>query len=267
MKKRILFAVALTVMFVAAGCSSVLFSGRKRVLLYSDSQIMSLSQQSYDQFIDSVSLSRNTKMSAMVERVGKKMTSALEAYLQESGQTKYLTGLNWKFNLVESSEVNAFCMPSGQIVFYEGIMPYTSTDDFVAVVMGHEMAHAVARHGNERMSQSAVASAAGTIASVVVGQTVGGNAQSLFDLAFNVGAQYGVLLPYSRKHEYEADRIGLIIMAIAGYDVNQAPVFWEKMSAGGTSNVPQFMSTHPSDANRIAKINEYIPEALQYKSK
>ncbi|MDD2594963.1 MAG: M48 family metallopeptidase [Bacteroidales bacterium] len=261
--KRIV--VAFVAIVVIAACGSVAFTGRKQLLVYSDSQITSLSEQSYTEFLTTAKMSTNRTQLAQVQAVGKRMTQALESYLKKVDQTNYLQGLNWDYTLVQSNEVNAFCMPSGKIVFYEGIMPYTNKPDFIAVVMGHEIAHAVARHGNERMSQEALVGTVGSVLNQMIAKNATQGTQALFDVAFGLGGQYGLLLPYSRKHEYEADKIGLIIMAIAGYDVDQAPVFWEKMSANSNgSSVPEFLSTHPTDANRIANLKKVIPEAKAY---
>ena len=186
------------------------------------------------------------------------MVSALESYMKSTGQSSALSGLTWDFQLVESEEVNAFCLPNGKIVFYEGILKYADTPDYIAVVMGHEMAHAIAKHGNERMSQETAMNLLGAVASEAVGMKKGAAALSLFNLGFGIGSQAGVLLPYSRKHEYEADKIGMYIMDIAGYNVNAAPAFWEKMLDGKNPNTNDFLSTHPSDAKRIAALQEAI---------
>lgn len=261
---RLFIALLCAAAIMTASCGTVAFTGRKQVLLFSDSEIASLSEQSYTEFMSTAKVSTNAADSKMLVEVGKRMTSALETYLSSAGQTSTLAGLDWDFQLVQSDEVNAFCMPSGRIVFYEGILGYADTPDYIAVVMGHEMAHAIARHGNERMSQQAAMNMVGTVASEVVGAKKGETAQSLFNLGFNVGSQLGVLLPYSRKHEYEADRIGLYIMAIAGYDIEAAPKFWEKMSAGGNSSKNDFFSTHPCDSKRIAALQEALPDARKY---
>lgn len=263
--KNIIIGVAVSLVVVS--CSTVAFTGRRRLLMYPDSQITSLSDQSYASMMSSMKLSTNYAQAAMITQVGQRLTAALNTYLASVGETSILQGLKWEYNLVQSKEVNAFCMPNGKIVFYEGIMPYCTTADYIAVVMGHEIAHAVARHGNERMSQQAVLNTAGTLASAVIGVKTNEQTQALFDLAFNMGGEYGVLLPFSRKHELEADEIGLIIMAIAGYDVDKAPSFWQKMSAGGTAAVPEVMSTHPSDQTRINHITKCIPKAKEFAAK
>lgn len=243
---------------LAASCGVVSFTGRKQMLLFSDSEIMALSEESYAEFSKTAKVSTDAAATATLKKVGERMVSALESYMKSNNMESALKGLDWEFTLVNSSEVNAFCMPSGKIVFYEGILEYADTPDYIAVVMGHEMAHAIARHGNERMSQQSVVNLLGYAASEAIGDKRGAKAQSLFNLGFGIGSQAGVLLPYSRKHEYEADEIGMYIMDIAGYDVNAAPAFWEKMLGGSTSGGNDFLSTHPSDEKRIAALKEAI---------
>ena len=203
-------------------------------------------------------VSKDATATKTLKDVGQRMVSALESYMQSHGQSSTLTGLTWDFQLVESEEVNAFCMPSGKIVFYEGILEYADTPDYIAVVMGHEIAHAIAKHGNERMSQESAMNLIGSVASEIVGAKRGATAQNLFNLGFGIGSQAGVILPYSRKHEYEADKIGMYLMDLAGYDINAAPAFWEKMLDGKNPNTNDFFSTHPSDAKRIAALKEAI---------
>lgn len=264
MKKSIRLVAFCCLAATLTACGTVAFTGRKQMLLYSDSEICALSEQSYKEFISSAKVSSRTADSKVLKEVGGRMTQALESYLESSGMNNSLTGLKWDYQLVASNEVNAFCMPSGKIVFYEGILKYADSPDYIAVVMGHEMAHAIARHGNERMSQQGAVNLIGSIAGAVIGSRKGDDAQALFNLGFNVGTQLGVILPYSRKHEYEADRIGLYLMAIAGYDINAAPKFWEKMSAGGSSSSTDFFSTHPCDSKRITALREALPEAGKY---
>lgn len=253
--------LATVTILLTISCSTVAFTGRHRVLMFPDSQITALSDEAYSALMDTMRLSANQIQTSMVVSVGQRLTSALEKYLASTGQSDVVSGLKWDYKLVRSAQANAFCMPNGKIVFYEGIMPYCTTPDDIAVVMGHEIAHAIARHGNERMSQQRLLGTAGSIASVVIGARTNDQTRSLFDTAFNLGSQYGVLLPFSRKHELEADRIGLIIMAIAGYDVDRAPVFWRNMAAGSRTSVPTVLSTHPSDANRLREIEKNIPAA------
>lgn len=259
MKKSLKIVAALAaLMLLAVSCGVVSFTGRRQVLLFSDSEIAALSDESYAEFMSTAKISSDADASAMLKGVGDRMVSALESYMKSHDMESALSGLKWEYQLVESEEVNAFCMPNGKIVFYEGILKYADTPDYIAVVMGHEMAHAVAKHGNERMSQQAAMNMAGAVVGEVIGAKKGTAAKNLFNIGFGIGSQAGVLLPYSRKHEYEADKIGMYIMDIAGYDVNAAPEFWEKMLDGKNPNTNDFLSTHPSDAKRIAALNEAI---------
>ena len=258
-----LVAVLLTGLAVTS-CSTVAFTGRNRLLLYSDSEIFNLSDRSYSDLMTTSVRSSDVKRTATVNEVGRRMTSAYKAYLTGVGRTDVLNGIDWSFDLVKSNEVNAFCLPNGRVVFYEGIMSMLDTPDMVAVVMGHELGHVIARHGNERMTKQALASLLGSVAGSAVGQRVSTNAQSLFEAAFSVGSEYAYILPFSRKQEYEADEIGLYLMAIAGYDINQAPLLWKRMAQSGSAKVPEYMSTHPSDENRINHLVKLLEKAKKY---
>lgn len=266
MKKILVFmAAAAVVAMMAVSCGVVSFTGRKQLTFFPDSEIMTLSEQSYAELMKTEKVSSNAASTKMVKQVGARMVAALESYMKNNGQDGALSGLAWEFVLLQSSQVNAFCMPSGKIVFYEGILEYADTPDYIAVVMGHEMAHAIARHGNERMSQQLAMNFLGNVASKVIGEQKGELAQSLFDVGFGIGAKAGVILPYSRKHEYEADKIGMYLMDIAGYDVNDAPLFWERMLNGKAAGESDFLSTHPSDAKRIAALREAIRTKPDFK--
>ena len=261
MRRTVKWLMCLLSAVVLIACSSVAFTGRNRVLLYSDSEITSLSNESYKEMMATSQVSDNKAQAAMIQEVGERLTGALTKYLASIGQQSQLDDITWSFKLVKDSQVNAFCMPGGQVVFYEGIMPLCDTPDLVAVVMGHEIAHALARHGNERMSQQALTNLVGGMAGQAVEMKTSQTGRMLFEAAFAVGSQYGYLLPYSRKHESEADEIGLYIMAIAGYDIEQAPVLWERMAANESEYVPEFMSTHPSHANRIKNLQKHMDKA------
>lgn len=260
-KSNVLAAVLLGLSVIS--CSTVAFTGRNRLLLYPDSQIFSLSDQSYTQLMSTSVRSSDMKRTVVVSEVGQRMTAALNTYLASTGQTGLMNGINWSFDLVRNSQANAFCLPNGRVVFYEGIMSVLDTPDLVAVVMGHEMGHVIARHGNERMTKQALVNLVGQVAGQHVGNRTTQNVQALFEAAFTVGSEYAFLLPYSRKHEYEADEIGLYLMAIAGYDISQAPKLWERM-AKVTTPVPELLSTHPSDANRIKHLEKLQDKARNY---
>ena len=259
MKKLFLLSLILSGIY---GCSSVPITGRNQLNLVSDQEVLSLSLQQYSDYIKTAKKSTDQTATALVTKVGGKIADAVNAYYKSVGMESQLSGYSWEFNLIDDPQVNAFCMPGGKIVVYTGILPITQNEAGLAVVLGHEVAHAVAKHANERMSQQMVAQygAAGLGAllskSSSAVQTVG---QSVFGL----GAQYGVLLPFSRTQESEADHLGLIFMAIAGYSPDVAVPFWQRMSQQGSS-VPEFMSDHPADATRIADIQKSLPEAMQY---
>jgi len=252
----------LTLLIVS--CSTVPLTGRRQLNLVSDSSVLSMSAQQYDEFLSSHEVIRNTKEAAMVQRVGRRIQNAVERYFAEHNMSDRLNGYSWEFNLVESKEVNAWCMPGGKVVVYTGILPIAGDEAGLAVVMAHEIAHAIAKHGNERMSQALLTQLGGTALSVAL-ESYPEQTQALWMAAFGVGSQVGVLLPYSRVQESEADRLGLIFMAMAGYDPNEAPRFWSRMAAEkGGAAPPEFLSTHPSDKIRIEKIKEEIPEAMKY---
>lgn len=253
--------VLVTVAVVIISCSQVFMTGRKQILLIDQGQITSLSNQAYTNIMSESKMSSNKSHVNTVREVGYRITNAVGRYVKEKGLENVLEGMTWHFDVIASDQVNAFCLPNGNIVFYEGIMKFTNSPDLVAVVMGHEIAHALAKHGNERMSQEMLMSTVGQAASAFIGENQ--QNQAIFQLAFGLGTQLGVVLPYSRKHEYEADRLGLIIMAMAGYDINVAPGFWERMSEGKGGTM-EFFSTHPSDENRIKQIRAVLPEAAKY---
>ena len=265
MKKLKTFpAILLLVIFISA-CSTVALTGRKQLLLVSDSEVLSLSSTSFKEYMATAKVSTNKTNSAMVTRVGKNIAAAVESYLKSQGLSSEIQNFAWEFYLVKDTSVNAFCMPGGKIVVNEGILPYTKTEAGLAIVVGHEVAHAVAKHSAERMSQQLLVSYGGQALGALLSKKSAAT-QTLAGQVFGLGANYGVMLPYSRKNENEADRMGLIFSAMAGYDPQVAVDFWQRMSQGGAS-VPEFFSTHPSDATRIANIKKVMPEALKYYKK
>lgn len=243
-------------------CSTVPFTGRNQLNLLPESSMLDMSLTSYKQFLSENKLSDNMDQVNMINRVGQNISAAVEQYLKENGYESYIENFQWEFNLVENDIPNAWCMPGGKVVFYTGILPYTLDDAGVAVVMGHEIAHAVARHGNERMSQSMLIQMGGMALSEALKEKPD-ETKSLFLTAYGVGGQLGVILPFSRKQEYEADEMGLIFMAMAGYDPRDAVAFWRRMSDNNSSQVPEFLSTHPLDENRISRLEKQMPEALR----
>jgi predicted Zn-dependent protease len=199
----------------------------------------------------------------MVKDVGAKIQLAVEKYMTENNMSDRLEGYDWEFNLVENELVNAWCMPGGKVVIYTGILPVTQDEAGLAVVMGHEIAHAIAEHGNERMSQRLLQQA-GAVGLMVAMKDEPVQTQALWLGVYGVGSELAVMLPYSRTHESEADHLGLIFMAMAGYDPNEAPEFWERMAAGKQNEPPEFLSTHPSSETRINNLKSLIPEAMKY---
>ena len=251
----------LTAGLIMSSCGSVALTGRKQLLLVSDQEVYQAGLTQYNEYIASSQLSSDTKNTAIVKSVGQKLAAATEQYLKANGLESELKNFAWEFNLVKDKQVNAFCMPGGKIVVYEGLLTVAQTEAELAVVIGHEIAHAVAKHSNERMSQQIMAQYGAAILSQALSQKSAAIQQTA-STVFGLGAQVGLMLPYSRKHEYEADYMGIVFMELAGYDSTSSIDFWTKMSAG-SSGGSDFLSTHPSDTKRIAELQRRIPEAKQ----
>lgn len=255
-----MFCVAVLSELLFSGCGAVPLTGRRQILLVSDQEIFQAGLVQYREYLGSATLSSDPSATDVVKNVGRKLADATESYLRANGFESDISNFAWEFNLVKDTQVNAFCMPGGKIVVYEGLLSVAKTEAELAVVLGHEIAHAVAKHSNERMSQQilaqygmAILSSALSEKSAIVRETA--------TTVFGLGAQVGMMLPYSRKHEYEADYMGIVFMEIAGYDSNSAVEFWSKMAALGESSVPEFLSTHPSDSKRIANLQGKISDA------
>lgn len=247
-----------------AACSTVPLTGRKQLSLIPASQMLSMSYQEYGTFLKSNRVSTDAQATAMVKRIGGRVEGAVERYFKEKGIEGSLAGYQWEFTLVEDKQVNAWCMPGGKVVVYTGILPVTQTEEGLAVVMGHEIAHAVAEHGNERMSQGLLAQLGGVGLDAAL-KDKPQQTRELWQTAFSVGSQVGVLLPFSRTQESEADELGLTFMAMAGYNPQEAVTFWQRMSANKAGQAPpEYLSTHPSDETRIRQIQEHMPQALKY---
>ena len=263
MKKSILSFFALTL--VITSCTTNAVTGRKQLSLLPESQLQQMAVTEYQTFLSQnkvVSSSAN-KDAEMVNRVGNRIANAITAYYSKQGKGNILEGYKWEFNLVDSKEVNAWCMPGGKVVVYTGLLPITQNEAALAIVLGHEITHAVAHHGNERMSQAMLAQGLGVAGDILTNGNQKVN--SIFNNTYGIGAQLGVLLPNSRKQEYEADHLGLNFAAMAGYNPREAIPFWQRMSqAGGGQKPAEFLATHPSDENRIAKLVGYMNEALKY---
>ena len=263
MRKYLLLLLAVAIF---AACSTVLITGRKQLLLVPDSEVLAMSLQSYKQFIDSVPASKDNVNTDLVKKVGKNISTVVETYLKNNGMEAEISNFSWEFNLVKDTSVNAFCMPGGKVVVFEGILPITQNEVGMAVVLGHEIAHAVAKHSSERMSQQMMVQYGASLTNSLLSNKSEAT-RSTLNTIYGIGTEYGVMLPYSRKHEYEADQLGLIFLAMAGYDPNEAITFWQRMAANSGGAPIEFMSTHPSDANRIAKLKELLPEAMKYYKK
>lgn len=256
-----LLASALT----ATSCFKNPVTGRKSLNLVDDATMNSMAIQQYSTFLSSNKVITGTKDAEMVKTVGNRMAAAVQQFLASKNQQSLIKDYKWEFNLVDNKEVNAWCMPGGKVVVYTGIMPIVQNETGLAVVMGHEIAHAIARHGDERMSQQLMVEGGGMVLSTALA-TQPAMTQTIFNGAYGITTQAGVLLPYSRKHESEADHMGLIFMALAGYNPNEAVNFWQRMAnaSKGSSKPPVFLSTHPADETRIKQIQQWMPEAMTY---
>ena len=265
MKRLRLILLTAVVSTMLTGCgttSTVPVTGRKHTLLVSDAQVLSLSNQEYIKFMKSAKLSSDVTNTAMVKRVGTRLANAVESYLRTHGATAEIKNFAWEFNLIQNKEANAFCMPGGKIVVYEGLLPYTQNEASLAIVLGHEIAHAVAKHSAEQMSkqirQQYGSAILGTVLNSAVGSGVGDVASAIASQGFSFAN-----LKYSRNNESEADHMGLIFAAMAGYDPREAIPFWQRM-AQGNGNRNDIFSDHPSDASRIAALKREMPEAMKY---
>lgn len=262
LKKALIYSAVCTILYA---CATVAVTGRKQLDLVSNSEIIPMSAQQYQEVLKTGPLSTNQEQTAMVKRVGVKIQKAVEDFMAAKGASADLSGFAWEFNLIDDPKtVNAWCMPGGKVAFYTGILPICKDETGIAVVMGHEVAHAIANHGRERMSQSMIAEFGLSTLSAALGQNPSVTNQLLMQ-AVGAGTNIG-MLKFSREHESEADHIGLIFMTMAGYDPNQAPIFWERMvSSSNGQQPPEFLSTHPSHETRIKDLKGWIPEALSYR--
>jgi predicted Zn-dependent protease len=266
---RTLLITALTLLATACGTTNTVpITGRKTRLLVDDAQVLSLSSQQYQDYMKGAKLSSNQNNTAMVKRVGQRLATAVETYLKDNGYASELQNFQWEFNLVSDQQVNAFCMPGGKIVVYEGILPVTQDETGLAIVLGHEIAHAVAKHSAEQLSkqmrQQYAAQIGGSVLSQVAQAKGMSNTAALIDMAGQIGFNFANL-KYSRDNETEADHLGLIFAALAGYDPQLAIPFWQRMAQlGGGSNKSELFSDHPSDEKRLANLQKLMPEALKY---
>lgn len=244
-------------------CTRVPVTNRKQLNLLPEEQLITMSDTAYDLFLDTnIVLNDNDPRVIQVRRVGNKIKEKVEKYFNDHGLQSRLIGFDWQFNVVQDKLINAWCMPGGKVVVYTGILPLCSDDTLLSVVMGHEISHALARHGNERMSQQMAFYGLGQTLSIMMGDEASKGSQ-IFLQAYGIASALGSL-KYSRQHETEADKLGLIFMYMAGYNPEKAVLFWEKMSANGGAGVPEILSTHPSDETRIADIKAFLPEIKKY---
>lgn len=267
--KKVKFILMVVIVATLAACgttSTVPLTGRKHKINVSDAELLSLSNKEYAKFMASAKKSTNASNTQMVNRVGRKLANAVETYLRNNGFANEINNFDWEFNLVADKQVNAFCMPGGKIVVYEGLLPYTQNEASLAVVLGHEIAHAVAKHSAEQITkqqnQQVGTAILGTVLNSAVGSGVGDIASQIASDAFTFRN-----IKYSRDHEFEADHMGLIFAAMAGYDPQNAVSFWQRMAASSQSKVTGlqlFLSDHPSDAKRIERIQGWMPEAMKY---
>jgi predicted Zn-dependent protease len=255
---------AVLLVLVLSACTTVPVTGRTQFNLVPAESMLSMSQQQYSEFIKKNKRSSDAQATAMVREVGGNIQRAVDRYFTQQGMTGELRNYAWEFNLIESNDVNAWCMPGGKIAVYTGILPVTKDKNGLAVVIGHEVGHAIAGHGAERMSHLLAVQMGGVALATAIASRPQAT-QQLWMTAFGLGAQVGFVLPYSRLQEYEADRLGLIFMAMAGYDPDHAISMWERLAAlKQGKSPPAFLSTHPTDASRIEKIKSILPEARRY---
>jgi len=254
----------LSMIVFLAGCSTVPITGRKQLSFIPQGQLLTLSDQGYKEVLSKSQISTDAAQTRQVVEVGKNIAGAAESFMRDNGMEAEIQNYKWEFNLVQDDKtINAFCMPGGKIVVYTGILPVTQDANGLATVMSHEVAHAIANHGGERMSQQLVVQAGGLGLEQLI-KSKPEQAQKILMQVYGAGSQVGVLLPYSRSHESEADHIGLILMARAGYDPKTAVAFWERMNQLGGAKAPEILSTHPATSRRISDIEKEIPEAEKF---
>ena len=270
MKKIFTIAMA-TGLFALASCATVPLTGRSRLSLIDDSQLREQAAIGYSQLISDPKtklVSNNSTETQRVKRIGAKIAAVVTQYMNANGYSAQMSGYKWEFNLIESPEINAWCMPGGKVAVYTGILKTTQDDAGLATVMGHEIAHAIAQHSAERASQITIAQLGGTVAGAAVGNK-SETTQTVVNQLYGIGVQGGYILPNSRKQELEADKMGLAFMAMAGYNPQNAIGFWQRMATAskGAAKPPVFLSTHPTDDARIAQIQSNLPEAMKYYKK
>lgn len=266
---RKIFNIRITGLFLALAlllvdCNKVPVTGRRQFDILPDGQVLALANDQYNQFLNQSKVVTGTDEERLVKKVGNDIAAAVERYFSEQGDKDQLKGYNWEFNLVQDPAINAFAMPGGKTVVYTGILPIAETEAGLAVIMGHEIAHAIAKHGDERMSQALTAQLGGAALSVAL-RNKPQQTRQLFLASYGLGSQVGILLPFSRTQESEADKLGLVFMAMAGYNPHAAIDFWQRMGAVAQGpGQPEFLSTHPHPETRVENIRQYMDEAMKY---
>ncbi len=265
MKKIIILLIIASVL---SGCILNKVTGRKQLSLVPESELQVMAVSQYGTFLseNKVLNPGKSKDAAMVDRVGARISNAITKYYKSQGKESVTDGYKWEFNTIDSKEANAWCMPGGKVVVYTGLLPITQNETALAIVVGHEIAHAIAKHGSERMSQGMIQQLGGVALQVALSQKPQ-ETQNIFMQAYGIGSTVGAVLPWSRQQETEADQYGLIFAAMAGYNPQEAIPFWQRMASAGGAKPPEFLSTHPSDATRIRKLNQFMPEAMKYYTK
>ncbi|MBU3822346.1 M48 family metallopeptidase [Flavobacteriaceae bacterium XHP0103] len=259
------YSISILALALVAACSTNPFTGKSTLALVPNSQIFPSSFAQYDQFLSENKVVKGTSEAQMITRVGERIKTAAERWMNANGHESYLSGYEWEYNLVNDKTVNAWCMPGGKIVFYTGILPIAENETAIAAIMGHEVAHALANHGQQRMSAGLLQQLGAVAGNVAIQDD---KSRDMFNQAYGVGSTVGVMLPFSRSHETEADKIGLYLMAIAGYNPDEAAKLWERMKANsGGEAPPEFLSTHPSNDSRIAELQKLAPTAKEEAAK
>lgn len=263
MKTSTTFAVSIVLLFIS--CKTNVLTGKKTLNFFGNNkQIFTMSLQQYQSFLEENEVIENTKEANMIQKIGADIALAAQIYFNHKGQPNVLKDYQWEYNLVNSNQINAWCMPGGKIVFYTGIMPIANNPDGIAAIMGHEVAHALADHGAQRMSLGIVQQVGGIVTAEATKNQNAQKRQQIM-MAYGIGTTLGGMLPFSRRHETEADKIGLELMTIAGYNPEEAPKLWERMKAQSKGGTPEFLSTHPSEERRITNLKSWIPGAIALK--
>lgn len=257
--------ISIFIATILTGCILNKVTGRKQLSLVQESELQLMAVSQYNSFLseNKVLNPSNNKDAAMVDRVGARISNAITKYYNSQGKQSVTEGYKWEFNTVNSNEANAWCMPGGKVVVYSGLLPITQNETALAIVVGHEIAHAIAKHGSERMSEAMMQQLGGVALQVALSKKPQ-QTQDIFMQSYAIGSQVGAMLPWSRQQETEADQYGLIYAAMAGYNPQEAIPFWQRMASAGGAKPPEFLSTHPSDETRMRKLKQFMPEAVKY---